>query len=840
MAMMRAHRLPGRPMLSTAPRKQPPKIAPAKLAARAQLEAAKDLKAQQRRQHSAAVRKHLETIAEAHRKRRAGPSALDPVTSEQTPMKKHKGKSNSKVMSLLQVSALAVLSHPFGSELASWDKGVAVDCGAEWSREAIDLAIERGPHPTAKEADAIALVHEDIEYQVKAGFTEVVCWDEIKDNLPDHFKVSPVAVIPQTGRRGRIILDLSFPVRRPPKKSSRRMGEVVAQAVNDTTKKLAPQEPVREIGQVLPRIFHFMATTPADQEIRWSKVDLSDGFWRLIVAPEQKWNFCYVMPDPPGARVRIVVPSALQMGWAESPACFCAATETGRDIIDLLLRERVALPEHPLEQFMAPTDIPKTAPPGQEHTSVSVCVDDFVLGLVENDDRTLLRRVSRATLHAIHSIFPPPEASGHVGGKDPVSLKKLQKGDARFDVEKEILGFLINGVDRTVRISDTKAQSIGDEITRSLRKSSLPLKRFQSIRGRMQHVARILPSAKGLFSPLNKATKGDPKQVGLGKSSEVRAALLDLKHLILSLASRPTHVSELVEYEPDVAGTCDASSAGAGGMWIGYGIQPSAWRLEWPADVVELCKKGKLTNSDLEMAAVLLQYLVAEQLRPLDQCHTATWSDNTPTVSWSTKMADHATTPIAGQLLRALAMRQRTTGAALPTVTHYAGARNIPADTASRSFSRFHHGCDKGHPSTLDSQFLTSFNTVFSLSLLSKMQSWQLVPPASELSSLVISTLRGQKLPMQRWTQKPEPPTGGIGAHGARASGSTNSSSTSPRPSKPTFSWLSLPESVLALLVTADKSVVSPSRQPCAMSPKRLFWPVTPTLEADSPDQSSG
>jgi hypothetical protein len=63
------------------------------------------------------------------------------------------------------------------------------------------------------------------------------------------------------------------------------MGEVVAEAVNDTTEKLAPQTPVRAIGQMLPRIFHFMATTPADQEIWWSKVDLSDRLWRLIVKP---------------------------------------------------------------------------------------------------------------------------------------------------------------------------------------------------------------------------------------------------------------------------------------------------------------------------------------------------------------------------------------------------------------------------------------------------------------------------------------------------------------------------------------------------------------------------
>ena len=84
-----------------------------------------------------------------------------------------------------------------------------------------------------------------------------------------------------------------------------------------------------------------MPSTPEDQEIRLSKIDLSDGFWRLFVELAQKWNFCYVMLDPPGAPSRMVVPSALQMGWEESPAYFCTATETDRNLIDMLLREGV-------------------------------------------------------------------------------------------------------------------------------------------------------------------------------------------------------------------------------------------------------------------------------------------------------------------------------------------------------------------------------------------------------------------------------------------------------------------------------------------------------------------
>jgi hypothetical protein len=447
---------------------------------------------------------------------------------------------------------------------------VAVDCGAEWAREAVEVAVARGPHPTAILPDAIALVHEDTDCQVKAGFTEAVHWDEIKLHLPANFKVSPVAVIPQTGRPGRIILNLSFPVRRNPQKGAKRkMGEATQKSVNDTTQKLAPTEPVHEMGKVLPRVFHFMASTPADQEIRLSKVDLSDGFWRLLVEPDQKWNFCCVMPDPPGARVRIVIPSALQMGWAESPAYFCAATETGRDIVELLLREDIDSPEHPLEEFMAPKDTPRTAPPGSAaQTSVGACVNDHVLGVVENADGTLIRRASRATLHAIHSTFPPPEVSGHIGGKDPMSRKKLEKGDARFEVEKEILGFMMNGADRTVRLSDAKATATAEEIATILKKKHVPLKRFRSALGRLQHAARMLPAAKGMFSALNKATRGDPPQVGLGKSSEAQVALTDLKHLLLAPAARPTHVSELVEYEPEIAGTCDAPAAGAGGVWV--------------------------------------------------------------------------------------------------------------------------------------------------------------------------------------------------------------------------------------------------------------------------------
>jgi hypothetical protein len=91
---------------------------------------------------------------------------------------------------------LSVL-HPLAAHLKDWEQGVPVDCGPPWTQEAIQLAVERGAHPTARTPEAIALVHEDVDYQVKAGFSAVVLWEDLKRNLHRNFKVSPVAVVPQ-------------------------------------------------------------------------------------------------------------------------------------------------------------------------------------------------------------------------------------------------------------------------------------------------------------------------------------------------------------------------------------------------------------------------------------------------------------------------------------------------------------------------------------------------------------------------------------------------------------------------------------------------------------------
>ena len=96
---------------------------------------------------------------------------------------------------------------------------------------------------------------------------------------------------------------------------------------------LAPEKSVNQLGKILRRLFEYLLEAPAATPVLSSKIDLSDGFWRMKVPEDQKWNFSYVIPDKEGEWTRIVVPSALQMGWCQSPALFCTATEAAKEVM---------------------------------------------------------------------------------------------------------------------------------------------------------------------------------------------------------------------------------------------------------------------------------------------------------------------------------------------------------------------------------------------------------------------------------------------------------------------------------------------------------------------------
>jgi hypothetical protein len=253
--------------------------------------------------------------------------------------------------------------------------------------------------------------------KVAQGYARLVTWVEHKRDPPRNLKISPIVAIPHKSRGYRMILDLSHGVR---------LDHVTHPSVNDATNpNVAPKDSMAELGNVLPHLIYAIATAPeAEGPILFSKLDIKDGYWCMVVPEDEEWHFAYALPKAsPDEPTRLVIPSSLQMGWCNSPAYFCAASETARDVAEsLAAKPEGLLEEHPLEgMLLRPQDWPEWE---MEATSakftklLEVYSDDFIQ-LAQTTDPNKLRHLSRAVLRGIHSVFPPMRLSGQHDGEDP-------------------------------------------------------------------------------------------------------------------------------------------------------------------------------------------------------------------------------------------------------------------------------------------------------------------------------------------------------------------------------------------------------------------------------------
>jgi hypothetical protein len=427
---------------------------------------------------------------------------------------------------------------------------------------------------------------------------------------------------------------------------------------------------------------------------------------------------------------------------------------------------------------------------------LEVHVEDFI-GVVHSDGLDVLRHATRAMLHGIHSVFPPSANAED----DPVSHKKLLAGDGVWAARKEILGWMFDGLLRTMALPPEKVTKLLDALSSAISRKSLPLKEFRTLPGKLQQGFLAMPAGKSILTPSRKFVEAHKQR---------RILCFPKQPLIphRKATSRPTHVHELV---PNLA------SYIAGGLWLdgSKNLHPVVWRLAWPADIAHLlhcrwplarwqqepspgrvaprlaCRhrrpprlaiqpEGDITINDLEMAGLLLQCLVLEMLVPLKHEHVAAWCDNTSTVSWARRMTS-SRSRIGHRLVRALMMRINVNEASPLVTVLIQGCRNDMGDVVSRSFGP----AGKALAVTFDSSnpsFLNSFNSQFPLDQDDKELS-------TKVSSLVCSELQGEPQSMDSWrrlTRKGNP-IGRPGPNGASIITWTPSSAptTPPQPPQP-------------------------------------------------------
>jgi hypothetical protein len=247
-------------------------------------------------------------------------------------------------------------------------------------------------------------------------------------------------------------------------------------------------------------------------------------------------------------------------------------------------------------------------------------------------------------------VFRPLEPGDHPYHVEPASTKKLLKGDGAWAMCKHILGWLVDTVASTLKLPPhhrVRLQELLDKIPPMQQQVSVA--KWHRILGELRSMTLAIPGACGLFSHIQAALRSTDTTKQIRVSRHMHATLEDFRWLVSTLDDRPTRLQELVATSPSAYGTTDAAGMGMGGVllpplnlphratvMVGH---PLVWRSCFALDIVNDLvtfenPRGRTTNSDLEMAATVVQHdVIATHYDVREQTiHTAT--DNMLTLFW--------------------------------------------------------------------------------------------------------------------------------------------------------------------------------------------------------------
>lgn len=210
-------------------------------------------------------------------------------------------------------------------------KGAAVPMRtAPWTHEQIMTAAKRGCHKSAR--DHTEFVCEELVDFCRQGYWTVLPLDAVQQ-WPE-LRLSPLGVVPQRERRPRLIVDYTF------------------SGVNQDTARLAPAEAMqfgRALQRVLTQIVH---ADPRFGPPKLAKIDIADGFYRVWLWWRDIPKLGVLLPfsGNGGSTQLVAFPSALPMGWVESPPHFTTLTETACDLANAAMTHGGPMRAHRLEQ----------------------------------------------------------------------------------------------------------------------------------------------------------------------------------------------------------------------------------------------------------------------------------------------------------------------------------------------------------------------------------------------------------------------------------------------------------------------------------------------------------
>jgi hypothetical protein len=654
-------------------------------------------------------------------------------------------------------SKVESLPHPAAIELlvSLRNDGAPVEfTTAEWSKEMIQNAMDRGSHQSADQY--LGFVEEEMTDFIQKGFWLVLPLSAVQ-HLPN-LRISPLGVVPQRNRRPRLIVDYTYSL------------------VNGETMKIAPEEAM-QFGRALDRIL--MAILEASDKFGPTylmKLDLSDGFYRVQVKPEDVPKLAVAFPTRPGEEQRVALPMKLPMGWTESPPWCCAVTETIVDLANDYCGTSWDPPTHRLEGIASSTPedpatpgvihepeyVPRQAPQlvealpqrhrrkrrkAQPCLHLDVFVDDELA--VAQGSLARLQRIRRQLLH-INDLVLRPNDEEDEHRKEPASVKKLRQGDASWSTIKVVLGWLIDSLRKTIQLPPHRLERLQTFLNDFQGRKSISQKQAHRLMGELRSMALGIPGSAGLLSLLqNELTQALRGRRRVHLRPATKSHIRDLLALAGDLAQRPTRIAELFPTHPAHGyGVCDAAKSGFGGsLFPSAALQtpPIVWREPLPEKLQDMLvseenPRGTISNSDLELAGTIMQEVIWSEETSVVEKTIITGCDNTPAVAWRHKGSNSLDGPSA-YLLREAAMLQRQQRH-VPRLAFLHGTSNVLGDVPSRKFE------------WTDSQLLHFLNSNFTQS-----EPWQMRRlPAAWRSRLISALLTKSPAPLSLETA-PKPPT---------------------------------------------------------------------------------
>jgi hypothetical protein len=422
-------------------------------------------------------------------------------------------------------------------------------------------------------------------------------------------------------------------------------------------------------------------------------------------------------------------------------------------------------------------------------------------------------------MHAIDSVLRPRLATDPAARQEAMSEKKMGQGDAAWATRKTVLGWVLDSVSGTLELPERRllrAQSLFVDLQHAKRVSE---KRWHQVLGELRSMLLAIPGGGGLFSILQTGFRHTDKH-RIRLDSPMRDQLRDLHALINDLAQRPTRLAEVVHDDPWCIGACDASGRGMGGVWLHPEFGPLLWRAPFSAALADRLvsssnPSGDLTNSDLELAAVLTHTDILAQHYDIRERAVAVLSDNVSAVSWSKRKSVTTRDP-AAYLLRLASLHQRHYRYQ-SSHDHIAGTANTMADDCSRLWF------------LTDAQLLAHFEQEYRQPL-----PWTIATPRSAMLSAVTSALHRKRVEPHSFLNEPTLtiPRGHSGSSTAANTDSTRCSTTSATPSH--TSWYS-PSAIGTAPSPRAVSLceLAQWKTPCVPSARR--WPCWGPRTAVSP-----